>query len=265
MINFKQLNAPIARDIMQICQKKQRIRHFVLKITKAVRRAGQLFCPRVCAGCRGKLLDGEDTLCTRCRYEIPLTYFWREPDNEIRERLSNTIPVENASAFYFYGKSGVFRDMMHRFKYRHQKRIGLKLGRWYGRELAETGRYRDLDLIIPLPLHPLRRLERGYNQSEWLARGLSDRLGVPVDARSVVRVKRTRSQSVKKERKERMQNVQGVFGVRRPGALQGKHLLLVDDVLTTGSTLESCARTILKAVPDCRLSIAALAYARHRY
>ena len=231
----------------------------------AFREAGRLFCPRVCASCRRKLLDGEDTLCTFCRYHIPLTYFWREPENEIRSLLNNTVPVENASAFFFYGRNGVYRDMVHRFKYRHQKRIGLKLGRWYGRELAETGRYRDLDLIVPLPLHPLRKWQRGYNQSEWLARGLSDRLGVPVDTRSVIRVKRTRRPSAREGRKARMENVRGAFGVKIPAALAGKHLLLVDDVLTTGSTLESCARTLVKTVPGCRISIAALAYTRARY
>ena len=132
------------------------------------------------------------------------------------------------------------------------------MGRWYGRCLRESGLYGDVDVVVPLPLHPFKRMRRGYNQSEYIAEGIARELGVGVDRRSVRRCRNTASQA-RRPRRERYENVRDAFAVRRPGALAGRHVLLVDDVFTTGNTVISCGGAILRAVPDCRLSVAVLA------
>lgn len=136
------------------------------------------------------------------------------------------------------------------------------MGAWYGRCLAESGLYDDVEVVVPLPLHPFKLCRRGYNQSEYIAEGIAAELGVSVDRRSVYRRHNTPSQALR-ARRERAANVEGAFAVRCPEQLVGRHVLLVDDVMTTGSTLLSCSEAIMQAVPDCRVSIAALAVSRH--
>lgn len=220
-----------------------------------------LFFPKVCASCGRKLGDGGDFLCNYCRWAIPLTDFWRMADNPVRAKFDGHIPLETASAFYFFVHGSGFRDLIHDFKYRGGWRIAEKMGEWYGSELAASDLHADIDLIIPVPLHFRKRIMRGYNQSEYIADGISRAMGIPVDRRSVRRSIHNRSQT-KRHKKERWDNVQGIFSVRSPSALQGKHLLIVDDVLTTGATLISLCHTILRDVPDCRISIAALAVSK---
>lgn len=152
--------------------------------------------------------------------------------------------------------------MIHGFKYRGAWRTARMMGEWYGRELRECGSYHDVDVVVPLPLHPLKRMHRGYNQSEYIAEGIAAQLGVPVDRTSVYRRRNTAEQALR-SRRERAGNVADAFAVRHPERLAGRHILLVDDVMTTGSTLLSCAEAILQAAPDCRISIAALAVVHH--
>ena len=151
-----------------------------------------------------------------------------------------------------------WRRLIHSFKYRGAWRTAREMGGWYGRCLRESGLYDGIDVVVPLPLHPFKRCRRGYNQSEYLAEGIAAELGVPVDRQSVRRRRNTASQALK-SRRERAANVEGAFAVRRPERLAGRHILLVDDVMTTGSTLLACASEILRAVPGCRISLAALA------
>lgn len=136
------------------------------------------------------------------------------------------------------------------------------MGEWYGRCLKESGLYDDVEVVVPLPLHPVKRCRRGYNQSEYIAEGIAAQLGVEVDRRSVRRKRNTESQALK-ARRDRAHNVEDAFAVGRPGRLAGRHVLLVDDVFTTGSTMLSCAGEILRSAPGCRISIAALAVSRH--
>lgn len=151
--------------------------------------------------------------------------------------------------------------MVHDFKYRSGWSLATEMGHWYGRELAEAGLYGDVDVVVPVPLHFLKRIKRGYNQSEYIARAIAQTLALPVDTRNVVRRVHNSSQT-RRAKSERWENVEGIFAVRHAERLSGRHILLVDDVLTTGATIISCAEAIYRAVPDCRLSIATIAVSK---
>lgn len=219
--------------------------------------ASLLFPPR-CAVCGEPLARGERTVCTFCRATAPLTGYWREADNPVVRKCWGMLPVEQASGFLFFLHASGWRRLIHGFKYRGAWRTARAMGEWYGRHLRESGLYDSVEVVVPLPLHPIKRCRRGYNQSEYIAEGIAEQLGVPVDRHSVRRVRNTASQALK-PRRERAGNVEDAFAVRRPERLAGRHILLVDDVMTTGSTLLSCAAEILRAAPGCRISIAALA------
>lgn len=217
-----------------------------------------LFFPPRCPVCGEKMGEQAITVCTRCRMEAPLTGYTHQFDNLLCHTFWGELPLYHASSLLFYSTSSGWRELIHDFKYRGRWRLAYEMGRWYGAELREGGLLHNLDLIIPVPLHPLKRLLRGYNQSEYLAEGIAHELGVELDRTSLRRHRNNRSQT-RQRRHERWENVAGVFSVRNPEKLVGKHILLVDDVLTTGATLISCGEALLKAVPECRLSVAALA------
>lgn len=221
-----------------------------------------LFFPPRCPVCGEPLVEGERTVCTLCRATAPLTGFWREAANPLLDRCRDLLPVQRASGFLFYVHGSGWRQLIHGFKYRGAWRSARAMGEWYGRCLKESGLYDDVEIVVPLPLHPLKRCRRGYNQSEYIAEGIAAQLGVGVDRRSVRRKRNTQSQALK-SRRDRARNVEDAFAVRRPERLEGRHVLLVDDVFTTGSTVLSCAGEILRAVPSARVSIAALAVSKH--
>lgn len=190
---------------------------------------------------------------------MPQTGYCHLHDNPVAKKFWGLLPVEEASALMFFTRNSPYRGLIHRFKYSGEWNTSRTLGEWYGEQLRESGLYENVDLIVPIPLHPLRLLKRGYNQAEYIARGISKSLGRPVNCDCVVRSGYNRSQTKTEDHNDRWENVSGIFTVRKPERLAGKHILLVDDVLTTGATLISCGETIRRKVPDCRISIAALA------
>ena len=197
------------------------------------------------------------SICTKCRLEIPLTHFYSEEDNPVKERFDGFVAVEQASAMFFYVTNSRWQGLVHRFKYSGKWQIAYSMGRWYGSLLKESGLYADIDVIVPVPLHPIKILKRGYNQSRYIAEGMAKEMGVKVDARSVRRLRNNPSQA-RNTATARWANVESLFGVRRTEALRAKHILVVDDVLTTGATITSCIQAIKAALPDCRVSVAAL-------
>lgn len=197
-------------------------------------------------------------ICIKCRYEIPLTYYWRSAENPVKEHFAGLVPLVQGSSFIFYSGNSLWRDMVHRFKYGGEWAIAESMGRWYGAELRDSGLYDDIDIVVPIPLHPLKTLRRGYNQSRYLAEGIARELGAKVVADAVVRRRNNPSQA-RRRGSERWDNVEALFELRKADKLRGRHLLLVDDVLTSGATLTACAEAILRAQPDCRISIATLA------
>lgn len=220
-----------------------------------------LFIPRSCAVCGGVLPPSKHLLCSMCEATAPLTNLWQEPANPMMERFWGLLPIEHASALFWYVEGSPWRDAVHRFKYGGQWLSAYDMGRWYGALMRESGLYATVDAIVPVPLHWWRRMWRGYNQSEYIARGIARELGVKVLSHAVVRHRYNQSQTHQSVFR-RWANVEGIFRVRRADELRGRHILLVDDVFTTGATIFSLGETILRAVPDVRLSVAVLATTR---
>ena len=230
-------------------------------LSSVLRELKELFFPARCAVCKEPLTAEEQTLCTLCRATAPLTGYEREPYNPLVAKFEGLVPIERASVMLFFRQGSGWQQLIHDFKNHASWRTARDMGRWYGHRLAESGWYSDVDLIIPMPLHALKQLHRGYNQATYLAEGMGLSMGVKVHRRAVKRSRNTSAQA-RTPLRSRAANVEGAFVVRDADALRGKHLLVVDDVLTTGSTVAELCLAILEAVPDCRISVAVLAASR---
>ena len=218
-----------------------------------------LLYPAVCVACGRSLYRYEILICTNCLYHIPKTNFHFFRENPISRIFWGRVEIETATAYYFFDKGSRFNVLIHKMKYRGQKEIGYELGKIFGNELKTSRFFNQIDLIVPVPLHPKKQRKRGYNQSEWIARGIADSMHKPVDIKSLCRIVDTESQT-NKTKYERWKNVENIFAVKYPESLKGKHVLIVDDVITTGSTLEACASAILD-MGDTKISAATLAMA----
>lgn len=223
----------------------------------------RLFYPERCAACGKILPEGMSMLCPHCQWDMPLTGYCAIHDNPVYEKFGGLLPVTEASSWLFFTTHSRYRDLIHSFKYHGAWNLSRNMGRLMGYALADGGLYKDIDLIIPVPLHPFRRWHRGYNQAEYLAEGIAQALKCPVSRNNLIRKRYNRSQAHTSQRDQRWDNVQNIFAVRHPDRFADKHLLLVDDVLTTGATLVSCAETLLQYAPNCRISIATLAVSAH--
>ena len=217
-----------------------------------------LFWPNVCACCSKGLVRGEQFVCSHCMHELPTTHFHKEQDNPVAQMFFGRVMVEHATAGYYFRKGNSIQNLMHQIKYKGQKEMGAMLGKETGKSLCNT-RFAESDLLVPVPLHPQKLRKRGYNQSEWIARGIADALGKPVDVQTLIRRIFTTSQT-RKKRYDRWENVDSGFGLTNPEAFAGRHILLIDDVITTGATLEACMHAVLMA-PDTKVSVATLAFA----
>ncbi len=218
-----------------------------------------LLLPRLCAGCHSPLLSGETLLCLACDLELPRTGFHTDEGNSAAARLAGRFPFVRATAYLYFAEESLTQHLVHALKYKRRAGVGVALGAAFGDELRDCNWADGIDLIVPVPLHPKKEAARGFNQSALVAEGLSNALHIPHEARALRRIRRTESQT-RKTRAERIENVVGAFAVRRPQKLEGKHLLVVDDVLTTGATIEACVQAVLK-VPGTRVSVATIAIA----
>jgi ComF family protein len=216
-----------------------------------------LFFPRLCAACDAALLRHEEVLCTLCLHQLPLTGFHHQDDNAVSRIFWGRVNMAHAATWCYFQKGGKVQHIIHQMKYKGRKEIGVYLGRMYGRDLMDSVLYREVEVIVPVPLHRCKQRKRGYNQSEYIARGLAESMKLPLDSKSLVRVTHSESQT-KKSRLKRWENVKEIFVVKDAKTLENKHILLVDDVLTTGATIEACARELLK-IPGVRVSVVALA------
>ncbi len=215
------------------------------------------FFPHTCAGCGSDLLEEGQTVCLHCYAQLPETGFSDHFGNPIEKIFYGRLPVKEAMAAYYFTKNSVLQQLIHTLKYRNNPELGLQLGRWMGVLLQKSGRFNQIDALIPLPLFPEKERKRGYNQAAVLCEGIAEIINVPVIKDLVARKRFTETQT-KKGRSDRWKNVDGSFEVLTETQFRGKHLLLVDDVITTGATLEACGYAI-KEIEDVELSIAALA------
>jgi ComF family protein len=218
-----------------------------------------LLFPELCKACGESLVAGEDLLCIDCRYNLPFTDFHLKADNLVAQQFWGKINLEAAYAMLYFTKGGKIQHLMHQFKYRGIQNIGNLLGNIAGGQLNKNPVFSSADLIIPVPLHKSRLRKRGYNQSANFAEGLAEKLNIPVDEHNLVRIRATETQT-HRSRFSRFENMQQVFALTNTESLINKHVILVDDIVTTGSTLEACGTELLK-VEGLKLSIATIAYA----
>jgi ComF family protein len=217
-----------------------------------------LFFPHVCSGCGSDKLSPETCLCMRCMAALPETNFEAHPGNPVEKIFQGRLRLAAATAHCYFTKESLVQRLMHQLKYRGNRDLGLQLGRIMGGHLARSGRF-DAHALIPLPLYPARERKRGYNQATILCQGISEAMNIPVWDKLVTRPTHTETQT-KKGRIERWANMEGKFVLVDPGQIHNKHLLLVDDVVTTGATLESCGNILLQA-EGVKLSVACLCIA----
>lgn len=219
----------------------------------------EFFFPRYCVICGKRLLQGEEHFCLNCLCALPRIRFRNQENNEIAKLLWGKMPIERASAFLYYSKGGNVRELLFQLKYYGNQKIGFFLGRCMAKELFSTGFFDGVEGIVPVPLHEKKRKLRGYNQSELLSEGISSVVQIPV-LKDVLRRKQYTDTQTHKSNYERWSNVMDVFEGVFIGRLAYKHVLLVDDVLTTGATLVACADA-LKEVEGLRISVLTLAWA----
>jgi ComF family protein len=217
-----------------------------------------LFFPHICAGCGSDVISKNQLLCLACIERLPLTNYHAHADNPVEKTFWGRIPLSHATSYLYFSKDSIVQQLMHQFKYKGNREIGLYFGRKMGSAITSASRLQKPDLLIPLPLHPQRQKKRGYNQAEVICRGMAESMAVPVLEWAIRRSTQTETQT-HKNRESRWQNMEGKFVLKDPSVLENKHVILVDDVLTTGATLEACGLELLKA-RGLILSIATLAY-----
>lgn len=219
----------------------------------------ELFFPRYCVVCGNRLSISEEHLCFKCLLALPRTNMHLFPDNEMAKSLWGKFAFERASAFLYYTKGGSVRQVLYELKYYQNPHIGYFLGKCMATELLPSGFFHGVDKIVPIPLHPKKLKSRGYNQSEKLAEGISAVTGIEVLGQVLVRKHYTETQT-HKNNYERWENVKDVFECVPGQDLAGKHILLLDDVFTTGATMVACADA-LQLIPNLRISVLTLAIA----
>lgn len=217
-----------------------------------------LLFPNVCTGCGSDLVNDHTVLCLKCMDAMPETNFELHPGNPVEKKFWGRLPLGQATAQYYFTRESLMQHLVQQFKYRGDKDLGLQLGRMMGDSLSRSGRF-SVDALIPLPLFASKEKRRGFNQATILCEGISERLNVPLWKDVIIRSQHTDTQT-KKGRIERWQNMEGKFVIINPSVISDKHILLVDDVVTTGATLEACGAELLKAA-NVKLSIATLCYA----
>ena len=216
-----------------------------------------LFFPKVCAGCESFLLQNENVICTSCRHEIPLTNHHKNTINEALNKFYGKVPVENALAFLYFHKKGIVQEMIHKLKYKGHQEIGNVIGEWCAEELKENSWLKTIDILVPVPLHSKKLRKRGYNQVSSFGKALSKVWNIPFDETILIRNVYSKTQT-KKNLLGRTEVIQNIFDVNSLDKLHNLHFLLIDDVITTGSTLEACSRALLK-IPNAKVSILCMA------
>jgi ComF family protein len=218
-----------------------------------------LFFPHLCEVCGCLLVRQERIICLSCLVELPRTNYHLQAQNSLEKVFWGRIRMERVAAYFFYSKGSAYQRLLHRLKYEGKKEIGIEMGRLYGTEMKSSGVFLDADFLVPVPLHPQKEKKRGYNQSMQFCLGLSESLGIPINNEILKRVEFTSTQT-NKSRIQRWENVNNIFTVTNPDLAKNKQIILVDDVITTGSTIEACAESLI-SVANCKISVLSMAVA----
>ena len=219
-----------------------------------------LLFPQLCNGCGSDLVNGHHLICLKCYQHLNETCFASFANNPVEKAFWGRLICSSAMSQYYFAKDSLLQQLIHQFKYKDNKELAHYFGTLMGETLKTSSRFQLPDAIVPLPLFPDKEYKRGYNQAALLGEGIGAVLQVPVLYNAVLRTRYTTTQT-HKTRMERWQNVDGVFTTAGNKELHKKNILLVDDVITTGATIEACGNAILEDVPDVKLSVATLAFA----
>ena len=218
----------------------------------------RIFYPDLCANCENQLEKNENTICTFCRHDLPLTNFTNYSENKIAKTFYGRIIIEKANTLLFYRKEGITKKLIHELKYKGNEEIGSFFGNWLGEILKQNNEFSDINLIVPVPLHPKKLKQRGYNQVSKFGEKLSYHLNKPFLENVLLRTSTSKTQTFK-ARFERFNNNDTKFQSNNTSSFKNKHILLIDDVITTGATIESCARELQKT-EGVKISILTMAY-----
>lgn len=216
-----------------------------------------LFYPQVCPACGNLLMKGEETVCLSCRYLLPKTHYENNPENPLAQMFWGQLSFHAVTAEFFFSKTGKVQHLLHQLKYEGNKDAGFFLGQQLGESIKNAELFQNIDLLVPIPLHPKKEHIRGYNQSHIIAQGVEDKTNIPIAKDCLIRKVFTSTQT-KKSREERWENVKDIFEIKDSKYYESKHILLIDDVLTTGATLLAAGRT-LSQVLDIKISAATAA------
>ena len=219
-----------------------------------------LFFPKVCYACSNLLLDNERQICTACRHNLPTTNYHFEDNEAIKKVLYGRVKLDQATALLRFEKKGIVQQLLHNLKYRGHETIGKVLGEWLGNELKTVEAYNSIDIVIPVPLHKRKLRKRGYNQVEKFGRAIAKALEVDYMDNVLLKTTTTKTQVFKK-RIARWNDANEVFTIQNTELIKGKHVLLVDDIITTGATIEACSNMLNKA-GDLKISVATMAIAQ---
>ena len=219
----------------------------------------QLFYPHVCAGCGCDAVTQHSLICAVCMHNLPFTGYENHAPNPVEKIMTGRVPFKKAASLLYFNKESLVQRLMHQFKYRGNIELGKQLGVMIGTRLLESGRFHDIEILIPLPLYEDKQKKRGFNQSTVLCKGIQEVMNLQIVEDAIERPQFTETQT-KKNRVQRWKNMEGKFELLNNSKIEGKHVLLIDDVITTGATIESCASTLLKT-KGLTLSIATLCLA----
>ncbi len=217
-----------------------------------------LFYPELCLICDKTLTKHEVHLCLACRIDLPVTKFSAKDGNEVEISFYGRVPIVNATSLFYYNRKGNVQKLIHQLKYKNQQKIGFFLGEWLGVEIMESERFKNIDYIIPVPMHMKKLKKRGYNQVTSIGLGLAKKMNILFLDDQLISVSKTKTQTFK-SRLERSIRIDEKFQLTNQEKLQGKHILLIDDVITTGATLEACCIPLMQ-VENIKISIATLAF-----
>lgn len=245
------INYSVRKYVLSLC--------IIIFIDQMIKNLLNLFFPKVCVACHHLLTDNEEHICTSCRHELPLTNYHFEGDDPVKKVFYGRVKLQRATALFRFQKKGKVQMLLHNLKYRGHERISEFLGSWLGSELAESTNYKNVDIVIPVPIHKQKRRTRGYNQVTKFGEQIAKSLGAEFNESILVKKNRTATK-VFKERRRRWDRSEESLDLINAEELSGKHILLVDDLITTGATIEACSNVLLKA-QNIKLSVASMAIA----